>query len=382
VAQNNRVIIPRFFRDPNVRFPDKPVLSKGLSIRDVPRGLGINFSGGPRRFVLRGNSVARVFSFLLELLDGNRTLDDLLAVLPEEISPAVLFHTLEILHRQGVLVESEDLPDSRGRLTSAHRPSEQAQQLTEWFWARKLTVTRSADSVGVILQRIKTARVVAVINGLVGQLTAELLGRSGLTLSDSFTLDDFPALNDEILATRRADPRSIGTLEEFTEKLRYTLGLADLLVVSVHGATPVLAAALNDVCLESRTPLIFANEDGEEAEICFVDPYRSACLTCKDLRGALVSEFALEDYLFSAKDDSSDSWRPQGLPAGESVTAASLIAAHVVGEAFRYVSQGAPPVFVNRSLIIDVISGNSRLDPVLRVPRCPTCSHATLSGTL
>lgn len=154
---------------------------------------------------------------------------------------------------------------------------------------------------------------------------------------------------------------------------------ADLLVVAVHGSTPALSNAVNELAIETRKPLVYATDDGESGEITLVDPQRSSCLVCRDLRRNLTSDFALEDHLFTVNAHETGSWLPSQVPAGESVVAAALIAAHVVGEVVRYVGAAAPLVFVNASLKIDLLSGVSRLHPVLRVPRCPACSNASLS---
>lgn len=367
------VEVPRFFLDSNVMFPQHPIFAPGLLVRDVPRGLGIDFLGGPRRFVLRGSRAAEVFLFLREHLDGTRTVGELLTSLPHEVHGSVLLETLKILHQQGVLVDGRAAADA-GRVPGP-RPADNSTA----YWIRKLTVTRSASSAGQIARRASAARLVIVAGGLIGELTVEMLERGGLPPSEVLSFDA-PELNDEATDDEfeQASVRGVRVIA----RLSSALAMADLLVVAVKGATARLETALNDACLEARTPLLYSNDDGEQAEICFVDPFRSSCLNCKRMREDLVSDFALEDYLFSvAETDADGSTSPSfvhALPAGESFTAAVLVAAHVAAEAFRFATGIAPLTLANAVLQIDPLTGATQTHRILRVPRCPSCSHTPL----
>lgn len=370
----------RFFHDSNVRFPKYPTFAAGLSIRTVPRGLGIDFLGGPRRFVLRGREVWRLYTFLRDSLDGERTIDDLLGILPPEIRPPSLLATLKLLHEQGVLVEGGDLAQVESDVADQQRTrSTFVGGVLEGFWQRKIPITRSAENAGEIVDRIASARILLLTSGLVGQLTEELLGRTGFSNVQAIPLDN-SVESSSVNPSTQCDPSEDDSIDAFLTAMQSPIDHVDLTIACLHGQAPRLSLSLNELCLDMRTPLLFASENGEQANVMLVDPYRSACLLCRELRQNLVSQFALEDYLFAASEIHVGTWRPHG-PAGESIVAATLIAGHVAGEAVRHVGRISPAVFVNANLSLDLVSGLSSVESVLRVPRCPMCSRAPLEDT-
>lgn len=364
---NPRVQVPRFFLDSNVMFPGHPVFAPGLLIRDVPRGLGVDFLGGPRRFILRGSRTGEVFLFLRENLDGSRTVPDLLGLLPPSVEPALLLDTLKLLHQQGALVDGKASEETATAPRSGPNGYSEAA-----YFARNLTVTRSASSANEIARRAGASRLVTVAGGLVGRLTVEMLQRGGLLGSDVVWVDAPGQLDEE-------GDVPVTEIAALSERLSGLLPHADLLVVAVKGATTLLETSMNDVCLESRTPLLYANDAGDGVEICLVDPFRSSCLICKRMREDLVSDFALEDYLF-ADDETEGVDLIRVLPAGESFTSALLAAAQVAAEAFRFATGIAPLTLTNGLMHLDPLSGVTRTSRILRVPRCPACSNTSVFG--
>lgn len=318
-----------------------------------------------------------LLAFLRERLDGNHTLRSLIDSRPDAISAESVLKALKILHEYGVIVSRDALIEPDVRPQAATWPS-YLRDTAETFWGRKLGVTGSAVTASSVEERIRRASIVLVQGGLVGLAMQELLEAVGVRKQTVIPLDEggLPAATagvDEVA------PDDQTRVDAFRSAVVEATADADMLVVGVHAATWRLREIVNEAALRCRRPLVFANDDGERAEITFIDPYRSACLVCMDLRQSLVSEFALEDYLFRA--DTNDQPRLAGAyPKGESITTAALIASHAVGEVTRHFSRGAPHAFVNAVLWVDGLSGLSQLSSVLRIPRCPACSPAPMFG--
>ena len=57
-----------FFNDRNVGFPEKPKLIDNIRIYKSPHGLGIQFRGGPHKFIIKGHNSYSVFNYLEPLL--------------------------------------------------------------------------------------------------------------------------------------------------------------------------------------------------------------------------------------------------------------------------------------------------------------------------
>jgi hypothetical protein len=332
---------------------------------------------------MRGASAVSAFDYLQAVLDGTHTLQDIVHATPEAISRATVLDVVKLLHQRGVLVDAGETAQDAIWKVQPGNAGIDPQMSAEQFWHRKLTTTRSANSAVELAQRIGASHVSVVLSGLIGQLTHELLERCGCRVSTAISLDGGSASPNGIEALERSEfTNSPEGLDSFIATLRDDMAQTDLLVVALHGTSRRLGDAINELVIETRTPLLFAVEDGETGEIMFVEPRRSACLACRDLRRDLTSEFALDDHLFRVEMADAGAWLPGSLPAGESVAAASLIAANVAGEVVRYLTAVSPLMFVNATMSIDLLSGESHVDRVLRVPRCTVCSNASKFGSI
>jgi hypothetical protein len=331
---------------------------------------------------MRGASAAGAFDYLRTVLDGRHTLYNIVDAVPEAVSRATVLDVLKLLHQRGVLVDAGQTAQDAVWHAHPDGVSIDPQTSAEHFWHRKLTLTRSTNSAVELSSRIGVAHVSAVVSGLLGQLVLELLERCGCQVRTAISLDGNASRNGIDAPGRHEFANSPEGLDSLVARLRDEMVQADLLVVALHGTSRRLGDAINDLVIETRTPLVYAVDDGETGEIMFVEPRRSACLACRDSRRDLTSEFALDDHLFRIDMADAGEWLPGSLPAGESIAASSLIAANVAGEVVRYLTAVSPLRFVNATMSIDLLSGESRLDPVLRVPRCAACSNASLFGAI
>lgn len=331
---------------------------------------------------MRGAGAISAFDYLRTVLDGSHTLRDIVDAVPEAVSRATVLDVLKLLHQRGALVDAGQT--AQDAIWNAHpdNASIDPQTSAEQFWHRKLTMTRSTSSAVELTSRIGASHVSAVVSGLLGRLAIELLERCGCQVCNVISLDDSASPNGVDPAESHEFTNTPEGLDSFIAALRDDMVQADLLVVALHGTSRMLGDAINDVVIETRTPLVYAVDNGETGEIMFVEPRRSACLACRDLRRDLTSDFALDDHLFTIEMANTGEWLPGSLPAGESMAASSLIAANVAGEVVRYLTAVSPLTFVNATMTIDLLSGESHVDPVLRVPRCAACSNASKFGAI
>jgi len=374
--------IPAFFHDRNILFPQRPAFVEGLLIRDVPQGLGIDFLGGPRRFILRGSQAGRCYEYLRSTLDGQNTLQDLLNNRPSELSRTSILATLKLLHERGVLVDgASSASRSTGDNRRVSRSEPHFATSFEKFASRKLGASRSAASGRELVERIEKAELLLVAGGICGGLAIELAGRAGfrkmrvVEIADS-QLDE---LGPDAGVSVEQAPR-FASLEDALTVIQAKAAESDLVVVCIDRFAQQFRSAINDLCLEIRRPLLYVESNGEEARLAFVQPYRSACLTCTDIRRSLTSDFALEDYLFTLTESTSETWLSDR-PTGESITEAALISAYAISDATRYISGLSSPSYVNAVLQIDLLTSTTAIDRVVRVPRCPSCSRAPLAQT-
>jgi bacteriocin biosynthesis cyclodehydratase domain-containing protein len=363
--------------DPNLRVPKMPRLVPDVSIFHMPDGLGVQVRGAETPVMVRGRQADAAMEFLLQALDGTRTVAHLLEECPPNVSRGALLQTLLLLHFKGLLIRPEASVQER---TGAADEGMRRQLL---FWGRKLGVTLSAASAGEIQRRLETSRLVLVGTGLFGAATYDVLVRSGCGWIDVIAWDD-SGMMLETLASGPAPPAQAVRLPSTSvdDALAAVRGLArdvDLIVTATRNAPADLFHAINRLSLAQGCPWLRANDDGTQFEIGpYVRPYGSACFRCMDLRQASTQSFAIEEHLY---EQHLARQRPAGEtpPFGEAVPVAVLGASLVAGEVVRILTNVAAPTLVNAVLTVNPLNGSFETNAILRVPRCPDCSRGAVS---
>ncbi|MFC8765881.1 TOMM precursor leader peptide-binding protein [Streptomyces sp. NPDC057193] len=360
----------RFFKDPDVQFPDHPMLVPDLDVFHVPHGLGVWLRGGPDHILLRGEQLPEIFDFLSRQLDGNSTLHDIELNRPPHITPQDLLHTVALLHTKGLLTgprRDYDREDSRSRSDCLMR------QCT--YWGRKVGLNMHAKHGAEVQERIERSSLAVVPEGLLGLTLCDILTRSGFRDievlfygNDEFILDSIASL-PRTRITRLVD----NSIEDLCGKASEVTRASDLAIVAMRNASSKLLVDLNRVLLDNQCPAIYSNDDGVEVEVGpFVNPHDTACYFCGVLRRISSEDLAVESYLY---DSSLASKEPDGgrLPFGESVAAAASVASVIAMEAIRVTTKIAPPQLLNSTISVNPLTGSWSQHSLRRVPRCPEC---------
>lgn len=357
--------------DPNMRFPKRPRLINDLRVFEMPDGLGLQLHFGDTPVVLRGQLVGDCFSFLQRHLDGNRDIDQLAAAIPAELPEASVARTLRLLHTKGLLVDG-----AVGKGSNLSSDPVLGRQLL--FWGRHVGNTRAADNEEVIARRLAHASVILIATGLFGAASADLLARSGCNgLKVMAWDDDGPVTEgtDFLEAAAMAGPASLASVERF---VREWLFEADLVVTATRNAPDALFEVINRLCLNAEKPWLRGNLDASSLELGpYVHPHSSACFACLRLRRRSADPLAIERELDHGARSRSES-RDGIPPVGEALFAATLGASYLTGEVIRVVTGVAMPALLNRVLTVHPLTGEQHDNRVLRVPRCPECSRASV----
>jgi len=377
-------------RDRNLRFPLRPRLIDDLRVFRMPDGLGILVHAGDIPVVLRGQLVDRVFDFLNENFDGRRDLDELGLILPADLPVAAVTRALRVLHTKGLLTDGVPAQSTGPSPPGPGDPVLNRQLL---LWGRHVGDTRAAKSGEQIQQRLAESSVVVVGTGLFGTATVDLLTRSGCgrvrvlawadegpDCSDSGVLwsavAESPYPQGRRVEIVKASPAQH---DQAAETVRDWAADADLIVTATRNADDRLFETINRICLQTVTPWIRGNVEASTIELGpYVNPRTSACFECVQLRRRSADPMAIEhelDHIARTNDP-----LPQGLPPyGEALFAATMGASHLVGECVRSLTGLAMPSLINRVVTLLPVTGEQRINTVLRVPRCPECSRATVS---
>lgn len=371
--------------DINLRFPRRPRLLPDLSIFEMPDGLGIQFRGAESPVILRGGVAGFALRSLMPMLDGTRTLDDLIELCPTELSHETLLRTLSLLFTKGLIGaggsaerESQIRPASESL-----RVDGEILQRQLLFWGRKIGVTRGLESASQVQRLLETSKLILLGTGLFGAATFDILARSGCHDIQVLDWDDNDVITRAVAANPVAQPPSIHLLTnstaEASSQLRALGDTADLIVVAARNAPAALFRAVNRISLERKCPWLRAHEDGTQIEVGpYVRPFESACYTCMELRESSARDFAVEEYLYQ-ENLASPRRAGETLPRGEAVAVATLAASLVAGEVVRILTGIAAPTLLNAVLTVSPMSGSFETNRLLRVPRCPDCFRGAIT---
>jgi bacteriocin biosynthesis cyclodehydratase domain-containing protein len=369
--------------DRNLRFPHWPRLIDDIQVFQMPDGLGVQFRGAEAPVVVRGAQADAALTFLSSVLDGTRTLDDLLNECPPQLSPVTLLRTLALLHSKSLLTGTASEESERPAIKPLS-PGGDVLQRQLVFWGRKLGLARNAVSGEEVQGRLASFRFVLLATGLFGIAVYDLLVRSGCLEIQVIDWDDEGNLADT-LADQAVPPRRLVHLpststDDAARSLAPMLTDVDLLVMATRNAPAELFRTVNRLCLDHNCSWLRANDNGTDVEIGpYVRPFRTGCFTCMRLRRVSADDFAVEEHLYQQHLAEA---HPAGAtrPLGEALPVATLAASLIVMEVVRIVTGLAPVSLVDTVMTVDPTTGSFRTNRFLRVPRCPDCYRGTLTS--
>lgn len=355
------------FQDRNLRFPTNPQLVPDLHFFDMPDGLGLQIRGGEQTIVLRGPLVELVVPWVLESVDGTKTVEELIASRPKTISAQEAAQGLLIAFKRGLIQKAEGAKSA----SSSDDPFADKQKT---FFARNIGSTRSNANSEEAQARVASKRVLLLGNGLLGALTLEALIRSGCRNVvlfdwgvDEFLSSAFPAKEFEAVQETKSLNQS---LELASKELRQAVPTVDLVVTATRNAPQSLFEFINQLCIENQRKWLRGNDTTDGVEVGpFVEPFYSACFTCMIARQACSLEQAIEEELY--QDHISGEPVTDKLH-GESIATSSAAAGHLSGEVIRVLTEIHKPTLDGTVLSIGV-NGNLSTHRFKRVPRCSDC---------
>lgn len=336
----------------------------------------------------RGDLLGR----LLALLDRERPWADVLAAFDPDDRPRVTAEVEALLER-GALEVVHDVPG----LTAAER-RRLAPQIA--FFSHFVAPEREGavdGGTGEVLPRsgeeyqllLARSTVVVVGLGATGSAVVRALAVAGVgrvVVCDPGTVDAADRASDGLLGgapvgepraavvRRRVEDLGTGTSVEPADRPTDVDGWARLLggaacaALAEDSADPRTHELVNEAALVTGTPWSSARSAGFEVHVGpTVLPRETACWTCFELRRRSnapdLAELDLVDRHARVAG-----LRPEHLLVSP---AAALLALEVV----KVVTLFTAPASYAHLLSLSLVSGTTRLHPVLRVPRCPACGR-------
>jgi len=328
----------------NVPLPEKPRLAPWVSLVDL----------GDNRMQLRGAEFSltlqhplfiETFQSIHTLLDGQRTVEEIVSARDPKYLPTTITFLLKMLRANGILQEGAVSPSP---LLTPENLIENESQIQ--FFSHFVL-----DPVGT-LALLRKARV-----GLIGSDSIKNRIQQGLLGMGFNSLIEVESLSEKTAY----DPSQLP--KEFIDPLREV----DFLIACQDTTDYQFFEAVNAVCLETQTRWMHASISGTKGIMGpTIIPHQSACYVCYDKRAA-SNATELESYLAYQKQTiSTNNSKNEGF-----LNALwSTLAEQVTLELARIISGFAPPKTIGRLYEFEATTPLVEEHDVLRLPRCPACN--------
>lgn len=324
-----------------VPLPQKPRLAPWVSLIDLGDNR-MQLRGAEYSFTLQHPVFIETFQSIRTLLDGQRTVEEILSARDPKYLPTTITFLLKILRANGILQEGAVSPPPP--LTPDNLIENES--LVQFFSHFVL------DPVGT-LALLHQARVALIGSdsiknriqkGLLGMGFGSLIDIEGLSKKTAY---DPSQLHKEV----------IGQLEG-----------TDFLIACQDTMDHRFFQTVNAVCLETRTRWMHVSISGTKGIMGpTIVPHQSACYVCYDKR--LASNASdLQGYL--AYQNQTGPSKSEGFLS----PLWSTLAEQAVLEAARIISGFAPPKTIGRLYEFEATTPAAEGHDVLRLPRCPACN--------
>lgn len=361
--------------------PVLPRLVPDIRVFDMPDGLGFQFHGVRVPVLVRGKLASAVLPWLLPLLDGKRSTQDIVESRPATVSGDDVVKVLLTLQTKGLLVDAQPQAPLVSALDARQDPALERQLL---FWGRNVGLTYANRSGAEAQHKLMTSRVVLVSDGMFGASVCDLLLRQGIGRIDVIewshqrlaqTIFSERAVREAVTVqcAERSNPDDLAVrLEDLAQQ-------ADLVVTALRSAPSVVFEAINRICISAERSWLRGHDDGAWIEVgpC-VSPGSSGCYVCMRLRQVSVLEHAVEDELYQRH--LLEHRESQGL-VGESIVMATLGASLLCAEVMRVLTLLALPALQGTVVRVS-FDGRIERNTFKRVPRCPACFRGEVTSTL
>lgn len=322
-----------------VPLPQKPRLAPWVSLVDLGDNR-MQLRGADFSFTLQHPLFIETFQSTQPLLDGQRTVEEIVSARDPKYLPTTITFLLKILRANGVLQEGAVSPPPPLTPDNLIENESQVQFFSHFV----------LDPVGTLALLYK-ARV-----ALIGSDSIKNRIQQGLLDMGFSSLIEVESLNGKA-GSSQLQKEVIDQLEEI-----------DFLIACRDATDYRFFESINTACLETQTRWMHASISGTKGIMGpTVIPYQSACYVCYDKRLA-SNALELESYLAYQKQ--TESSKNEGFlnPLG------STLAEQVILEVVRIISGFAPPKTIGRLYEFEATTPLVEGHDVLRLPRCPACN--------
>lgn len=339
----------------------------------------LHFVSDRRRIVLKGHSFREFKEYVIPLLDGKHTVEEIAAETSDIFELEDLETGLGLLAEQGLI---EDVPDAspafgeasiEPQLNYFHEVSESSSKTQERLSKSTVTVFGLMGPGATVALALASAHV-----GTVRCIDSEPVGPADPYLSQVFQPGDVGAKRAEAVRQRihSAAPGvrvvSHSTPFESEAQIAEAIRGSDFVICCIDQGLSSLIYKLNRVCLSEGIRWTSCSASGMEVVVGpTVRPYITACYLCYKMRAVACAENPEHDFVFQRMLDKR---KTDDSAHRENITFAAGLAANALGlEALKELSGCMQPSTVGKVLVIDLMEMSMKKHVLLRKPWCPAC---------
>ena len=340
----------------------------------------LRFASAQRRIKLKGHSFREFEQYVIPLLDGRHSFQEIAESVADVFDAADLAAGLQILADQNLLTDTNDqVPASEVRellapqLNFFHEMNIDPEEIQSRLRRATVTIFGLGGAGASAALALASARV-----GHLSCVDSTTVGGPDSYLSSVFSPADVGELRAVVVARKMAATAPEVSVTAHTvrpENDDHVFALvdgSDFVINSLDAGESSLVYKLNRVCLRAGIKWTSCALSGPEIIVGpTVHPAETACYLCYKMRSVACAgnpddEFAFESFLDQRKQD--DSARHENLVCG-----VNLAAGLVSLEAIKSLSGVLSPSAVGKIIVFNLLDLTSTKHVVLRKPWCPAC---------
>jgi molybdopterin-synthase adenylyltransferase len=334
-----------------------------------------------RRLKIKGHSFREFTHFVVPLLDGRHSFDEIAAQVASVFRPEDLHECLCLLAEQNLLEDGDfslvgaAAPRLESQLNLFHEVQGSAAGMQKRLRAATVSVLGLAGSGATVAMSLASAGV-----GTIRCVDTAQVRVSDVYLSSVYRMVDMGTKRAAVVAAAIAASAPEVNVPIYDaplhteEDLMACVGESDYIVCCLDAGQSNIVFKLNRGCLAARVPWIGCAVAGTEVIVGpAVHPGEGPCYLCYRMRSIACAAnpedaFAHERYLDRRQQD--DSGHRENLVFGAGV-AASLVGMEVL----KALTGLAEPALRGKIAVVDLLSCTLSKHVVLRKPLCPACSQ-------
>lgn len=359
------------------KLPQRPIVNTSYHIVGMD-GDRVQFRNGQDLFVIKGPDLMALVNDLMPLLTGKNTLEKVIGQLTDRYpEKSILTILTRLVQRRVVRENIEEEIDCLSFLTS------QKAYFSQFSQAPSPNLTALAKSHVTVLGL-----------GPIGVSVAKILAQSGIghisvsdpetiqaedTVSAGYTTESIGTSREEsfVESARKTFPNTRWEVMNISQDFSEPLDLPNYIAVCHEKYRPDILEHVNKYCLSSDIPYTWCCLDALYGTIGpTVLPHETACFDCYTTRLNANADYPDELQAYEKQ------LRAHGNPTtfGYLQPHTQILAGFTSLEVLKDISGLTPPITYNAQLEINLLTMEFALHPVLKLPRCPTCSRLLTSG--